>query len=1004
MYLPKNLNAYLPSIDIARYNINKTHIPDLSKIFKYAWRDVQQWSFLPKQSGEGYYNYHRSPRYLYGDVGYIRLGAFIGQVLRSTFHGRQIFTMLPTKKRVVKFTHSLGTSDLDLKDYKQPLEKHEDAFGSTSFFLTADVLEAFVYFYSSPAFTSFNANLINVSDIKKHILTLYKASYLENEEDGSTIVNILLHYVKLVWRIWLSEVVLDENGKPKVDGAINVKFKKFNLFDILINEEYKEMFIHYTLSGIHTEIIRHITTLSTIGGDTKVDMNGVSMSDDFFEKLSDGIMESALIISLMYYELSVKVDEFFDLLPEYASIIRLKMLQSDKINIDLKGGREFCIGYQLCDVETAPSELEDKVKFFENAFDTLFEPWVAFVNNFFVPVDDLPNKGLPNIRGLYAELMGVNQIYSLTFSSPYASVTQTMVEYPEGTEYHNILANKTDSSLQRLTKTRIKDDSYKPINSMNMEKLPNDVKHNYFLALLRAKRNILVTKLTPTSTIYKLTYDTVHYVIVPPINPVLDYHFAPEVLPKGITQDYENFVCRAVNEDEITFDMLPFIISAAEYNKAYRQKNPDAELAAMFNKQFSEALRNSYIGPDNYILKVPVGRAVILQLASLVALQNVQQSDKLLKFLAVKIDESSLNVNKQCVLADVPSTIFIPVPYLIQSSTNDQIEEMRKSNDKPLVSIADSKEMLKGQGFTVYLDKNYSIFSDMQKLALCRVKVGRNLILNSSRTIVVHTKKDDKTVKGTAVDVTENVSEEERCYVYKLLSFTENIDLSADSFNILFNKSECDFYDPFKGASAEQASLQLLLGVLTDIILTRASSYGRGQHRDYDMSARTVIDVVNFWKDYFKPTGRVNLNTNYDIDKTWGDLIKIFEPVIPYAEQVYEIGKDTDRDDLTTIQDNFEKHFIEAMKLVRNNASVFWNSYGFEMESLYFGCPYELLADKFCGRSRLDMPQVEFGSINRIMMPEMIPGSKELMRPRVVQNLKVLLFNLICKQLYRSQQ
>lgn len=1004
MYLPKNIYAYLPSLDIARYNINKTHIPDLSRIFKYAWQDVQQWSFLPKNSGDGYYNYHRSPRYLYGDVGYIRLGAFIGQVLRSTFHGRQIFTMLPTKKRITKFTHSLGVSELDLKDFKEPLERHEDTFGSTAFFLPEETIEAFVYFYSSPAFTSFNALLLNVSEIKKHIMTLYRASYLENEEDGSTIVNILLHYVKLVWRIWLSEVKLDSHGKPTADNALNVKFTKFNMFNILTNEDYKEIFIHYTLSGIHTEIIKHITTLSTLGLDSKVDMNGFQMTDEFFEKLSDGILESALIISLMYYELSVKVDEFFDHMPEYASVIRLKMLQSDKVPIELKGGKEFCIGYQLCDVDTSPSELEDKVKFFENAFDNLFEPWIAFVNNFFVAVDDLPNKGLPNIRGLYAELFGVNQIYSLTFSSPYASVTQTMVEYPEGTEYHSILANKTDSSLQRLTKTRIKDDSYKAINTVNMDKLSDEVKRDYFLALLRAKRNILVTKMTPTSTIYKLTYDTVHYIIVPPINPVLDYHFAKEVLPKGISQDYENFVCRAVNEDEIEFEYLPFMISAAEYNKAYRQKNPDAELAAMFNKQFTEALRNSYIGPDNYILKVPVGRAVILELAALIALRNVQQSNQVLKFLAVKIDETSLSVNKQSVLADVPSTIFIPVPYMLSSSTNDQINEMRKATDRPLVSIADSKDMLKGQGFTVYLDKNYSIFNDMQKLAVCRVKVGRTLILNSARTIIAHTTKDTKRIKGTAIDNIENTSDSERYYVYKLLSFTENIDTSADSYNLLFNKSECDFYDPYKGASAEQASLQLLLGVLTDIILSRASSYGAGQHKDYDMSARIIIDVYNFWKDYFKENGRVNLNTNYDIDKTWSDMIKIFEPVIPYAEKVYELGLDVNNKELSSIQASFENQFIEAMKNVRNNAAVFWNAYGFEMEPLYFGSPYDLLADKFCGRSRLDMPQVNFGSINRVQMPEMIPGSKQMMRPRLEQNLKTLLFNLLCKQLYRSQQ
>lgn len=966
MYLPKFLYATLPTTRQAVFDTSSKDQAKIKDIFNRAWNQLNSFILSDRSKNSVLVSHHRGSVDLYGDHGYYRVSAFINLVLHSTLDGRTVFSLLPRGGTSVVVSDTLKNATFHTNGF--PTDRDEN------YTLPDEVIQLLTSFYTQPALNRLSISGLTIQQVREAINTFSDFEYIANEDIGAVIYNLLLLYVKLLKLVWLDPVQLDQNGNISDDDRIYVDYCHLYLYDQMSSlEGLQQLMRSYLLSGTHTEILNALSRVSEIG-DGELTPDGFKIAETFFSSWTDGVFNAAHALAINYFNVVSNLHHFFENLPMYAAYIRIAKRFPNVLQNKPQLNDEFLIIYDLpLQVNCDPSESSAFIKDFETEYSELISQFKDMVNLFFVQANNLPNKGNPSIAGHYTELNGVNMIYGLNYSSPYQSNTLVITRFNDGDEFGKVKVNSPDNRRERLTKTLVRDETYAGINVRAIDE--EQLGAAYLQAVLRSRQSLIIDKEAPISKIYNLRWDTVFGLVIPPINPVTDFKLESSLLPDNFPQDAESYTMYHIEIDDITLRMLPFIINMSDFSRAHSSTDAESELKKLFDSYFMTSLKVSNIGAEHYFQKINLGKSAILSAAALLAAYNTKYAEQAIKYIQVKINEELLNVRDQGCDIRIPRSILVPFPYATRESSAQQIRIMESNfNDHVYPSLIpefDDRQLV-GDGFSVFLNHDYSIFTDIYKLGVSRIQIKRNFFPNQLFT----------------------KARRSNDYTIRCVSLTDEYNPDAEKIGVLFGYSEQDFRDPYPTCNHAETSLNLLLGALTDI--TFGGIIGYDSYHDYRQAAATIIDVSNFWRGYYRSAGRVHMSSNFEIDKTWGELIDLLAPAVE-ASEAYLSNFDEGNSDYNALS----TALVNSLNSFRDGQHLFWNQLGFVAKQLYFGCSLRLLTDKFAGRRRMELKRISFGEVGKIPTPMTLPGvTTANVKLNAYNNLHIILTNLLSKILY----
>lgn len=971
MFLPIYLKVYLPQVATDHFEVEPEFFPEIKNILNRAWRDVNAWLFLPeKKSSNGFYNYHRAPQDMYGDNGYIRLASFLNLVLHSSWKGRTVYSLINTKyndalvaKSLASFTPTEGYSiPSTLKDKKVSIDDK-----------TKELID---WLIKLPAMNSFNAKLIKLEEIREKIDQFVGCDYIESSKIGATLFNLLLYYSQMMHLLWLCPLDFDENGKVK--NGITVSYKSYDLSKIYLEEEFVDLFQHHVLSSSYTTLVKTIVDMSKFGVLNTYDMNGFHLMNEFFEKFTDKVFESALLLTQNLYLMKSLGRTFFDEVQKYSDLIRLKTLNAQLVPRDIKGGYEFLIFQKdIQPVNTASSEVDNFISHFEDEYSEMIDLWKQFVDFYYVRTSTLANKGKPSGVAYCCEINGVNIIYGLKMTSPYSTTGVFLQRFQDGDEFQQVLTTSPTSNHDNIIKSRIMDESKKGINISDLARqVPN-----YWRMYVRTLQSYHIVRQNANDDIYVIKPNDTAMLLVPPLNPVSDYKFDSSLMKKKYPSDKEIYLAYTVDIDALKLQDLPFIVNTADYSVAHNSSDPDEALDTLGLKTLRSAISIEKFGIDNFILITGLGRASVMSLSALIATKSTTTAEQAIRYLSIGLDFKGLNHLEQGVTIDIPRNMYVPFPYNTKDSSDEQIAQMRKNFKtamfKPCPTMDDKHDLLCSEGVTIDLDKKYSIFTDVQCLGISSVKFGKNMF-------------------PRFIDFVEGSDTHWR---FKVNSLVNKVDSAVLKIISLFNIRDIDFYDPYPNLGYEDSLLMLLTGVLSDVMLYSSLLQGVETDVNISKSCETVLGVYQSIKKELNGKGRVHLSANFDIDKTWSEILEYLKPTVDFIESLGDTVSSIDAVNFT----KFTQLFTDGLKLFRDNHPIFWNKNGFVLQKLYFGNIERYLQDKFAGRVRTPIQEMGDLDIRYVSLPPVLTGLvSSTIRNHILTNIECCFYNLIGKMLYDS--
>lgn len=963
MYLPKYLKAYIPAISLDRnFIISNTYYDDILPCYHRAWKEINNWIMRDNDKNSAtnpFVNWHRGSHSMFGDQGYFRLGAFINILLHSMCKGRLVYHLLPdARDRVVINADLVRDADDSIGNMKLALSQEDQA-----------VID---FFYNLPALNQLNAKMIRIDELKENILKLGNMTYVTTEDIGSTLLNTLIFYTKVIILLWLEPYEVDSD-------TIKVIYTEFDPADCLLKNDLDSFFQADMLSHDMSNLIKSITDLSLIGRDNSFDSNGFHLLDSFFTNFSNAVFQTAFDLSVRIYDISTRGRAFLSEFPKYSSIVRLK-LNSSFVKHSLMGGSE-CLIYTntLQDVDVSESNIVEFITHFETLYGDLISMWAEFVNKYFVKIQDVSNLGAPLLSGYYAEVNGVNLIYGLKYTAPYAYNGFFITKFKDGFEIDDIKVNSTGKNKDRLIKTRVIDETFRGVSTIDYVQTCAPLRE----LLIRAKLNLVISRKSLTEEIYSMKFDDYLGVIIPPTNPVSNFKIDSSIIDFGVTGDPELYTMALVHRDKITYEMLPFIVKAADFSRSHNSIDPDKALASLYEQTFTKSLSADAIGYHYYLGIVNVGRAAVLSMSALLATRDLVASENALKYLQISVDESNLEPRFHGIDLVIERNIHVPFPISLKELSQDQIRVLRENHSKKIFQcfkgMNTKSDLLVNESINIDASLPYSIFSDEYKMGVAEVHLGRNLY----------------------PEQLEYVSKNDKQWVYRINSLLDKISPDAISRGAYFNEVDANFYDPFPNLNPSDASLYLLLVALSDFMLDSTYSRISSHNQDCRYPAGIIAGVVNFWKDCFNPKGRVVQSANFDIDKTWGDLTLLLEDAYNMSCAVI---LDPDGAGAEVTFSNLRKAFIEGLRNFRDKHPIFWSSSGFKLLPMYFGDTYCLLRSKYAGETRKELVIPHLLDVKYIPTPPVLNSAvSSSIRGIILSNLNIMMYNTLGKAYYGAR-
>lgn len=968
MYLPKFRRIYIPNIDINAFTISPEYCKEFTPIINRTWSEVSKIIWRDETRDGRLMRHHRGSSFIYGEQGYTRVAVFLNLLLHAVWKGRQIYSLLP-----------VGIDAMNVNSATSATPSNNPALPHTgvplNYIVSDEVRAAYQAIFNNVGLNTLNWRLLSIAELTEMVDVLADAPFLDSPDVGATFHNLIVFYLQIVRLLLLRPT--DDAGNPI---GINVAYTEHDLEMALLNLEFEPVFTNSLFAQKYNDIIANVRRVSLLGYNHILSSDGVKFDESFYLQLTDNIFSAAIEISTMLTEVRMLGRYFFDNVRRYSNLVRLNKYNPNLLPIKPKGGDEYLIFTDLEDVNVNKDELESFIPYFESSLSVMMTLWEQFVNAFYTKIDDLPAKGNPIIVGYFTEVAGVNQIYGMKYCAPYRESLYVVQNFPETEIINEPLSYSSNPGTARLKKTKVEDVTFRGINTRHLD---SHCPH-YLELVVRARANLVVNKADPMSEIYNLRWDDYFYLIIPPIDPVTDFKFRPGLIRFNRAADNLQFISSMIHVNDITIELLPFIIKAGDYSMAHNSNDNETALKNLYFTNFLSALKAEAFGVFTAIMRVNITRSLVVSLSSYLAIHDTVASNQVLHFLTTHSVLDNLRPNLRGVDVILNRDLVVPFPYYSNDSSQSQLDRMRQNYSahihEPVVAVDDTHDILTSSGVTIDNNIPYSIFSERHVLGFTRVRLGEHIAPNSKL-----------------------IARGPESFGLRLTSLVKNF-LSIDELTketilsqgvlSLQNKNrngyllnEQDYFDPYPNDNCSDSIFNTLVSLITELSFNRISNVEGGGGdllpASFALVRRHLTDIIDFLTDYYDLNGRVIHTANFDFDITWSTLRGHLRNVLTHDDNTL----------LTALQD--------ALLTMRNNSPLFWNSNGFNLEPLFFGSLYSLLEDKY---AHINRPPLEVDinlDLRHVNLPSLMPGtSSGLLKQIIMKNFSTLINNTLGKCLY----
>lgn len=948
LFVPKTLEAYLPTINGANIRLPQGMEKQLEEMFLAAFKIAQEKvKFSRDRRGENSgYTYNTKGISLEGIGATFFQGQVIYNILHCPAEGMTVYDLLPTESNeLVVMPDTLEVSPRDALDPATVARMRP-----ITAVYTDEQAQVFRTLYNLAAFNESNFARHDHDLVRDCVLEIGNLPYLAGEHHASVIYNAIVFYAYMSNLLWFDNYTEAPRNPADPAHGLIANFERIDLVQAALATTDADAaalinpFRCWLSSTLHLELAEAMFKFSTERFKGDVTLVGYNIPDSFFQTFVTGLLKSLSAHVRYSMILDTEGESFFRELPRVSRIMKAIDFEPKlKSSIEHNVKDVYKFGFFNGVEDLTPSLVNDFLTSFNYKHSNIIPLWEKFIENFYHKPGQV--EMLPIVGAYYSiNSHGQKEVYSHYTLPPYDRMATRVNTYPDGEQRSEDMFASIPDGLTRFISTERIIRAYLPeeegeeitvppsIQRGDTEVIFNDgwEMHPRLLELIRRSLYELEVRIiNDQMTSVDIRYYRNAYLLIPKMNMQLPYVIN---FHRGIAQNPYSWNKVRVNVDTLTAAQLAFAFTRNELAKlALDNITDDAQLEKLYLDRLSKLVSGKILGHRTLVVLPPITRATLFSWNAFVATSMPLTAAKCLHKVRVSCNYDELNnlspaneilLRNGAVSLTLPRRIVVPYPVnLSELSTQDR--EAVAGRDP---NFRRTRVLRYSDRCSVDTRQLFAEFMPDYQLGLTEIELDDQFFINYGK------------LANPAADTSVTM--------HFTSVFFDN-DQFVNGVMVIGNGAEEDFFDPYGfSQSAIMSSFIALTGVLFAMATTGQSNAFGPLHGIYNVAARNLIDIVQFWSE-LNPSGTPAESDAILVRGTFGQLVEIFQNTRNAALEL--ISNELTIERVSTFRGAL---FTAINDITLRGQNIFVTEAGFIHNPLFFGDLIRLLRDKRFGVQR----------------------------------------------------